>query len=1079
MADLSVSQEYLIADSTRAKHPVYHVDEQAAHTHLAILCMSYISVYLEQGQRSGNYEVSPQSTLRTKIRLDDSDMPARSIKSHMSPPPPFESHSLDGYVLSWGFHHLAHINSGHRAVLRAIETLHLNAQRHPLGWDQLCWRSNTFGIPWPTLKHDFVLYILTAFAPAPLLRSFIGRALLKSKDGTNPLIYAARLGTAEHARILLSSGVSLNRRGWDIYLDHHQVLPLEAAVTGRGDKRIVDMFLTEGSPVPHELFVSALRRYCNIPARSVSRLLQTDEFVEWAADVQDEGLLLRALDPTRYPLTHTFQPSQQDTDVAQRRFVQIGRDPSTQFDETSLRHAVSAGHVSTIQRMLSQNASFPPDIILDASRSTTSNAEMICLCLNMGSDVHTVSSTEDTLLHLTLTSLCRFSEDDCSENVQVLINAGCNPSRCNLAGETPLHLAVRNGFFSIAEYLFMQHVPLPPNILLSASKSHKASVVCLLVSRGADVHAIAANGDTPLHRVLHESLAIWEENLDCVKVLINSGCNPCLPNALGKTPFDIAAENGHLPVVQYLHSILNSPFSPGILLSVAGSGSSGATPLIRFLIDKGAGLHVTNPSGDTLLHLAMLVGWETECLKRIKIFVNAGCDPHACNLAGETPFHIAARQGYIMVMEYLLSLGISVPSDVMCTQLEREGLRSHHSVRFLLDKGGNIHTVTKNGNTLLHLTANIYPEEEALELAKHLVHATRCIPGALNSLQETPLHIAARSGYTSVIKYLLSLDIELPPDILLAAPHRLTVQVIHYLVEEGANVSIATTDGDTPLHLLLTRGDEDDILECVKILVDAGCDSCARNLAGETPLHRAARCGYSRILEYLLSQLEGVPLPHDILLASETPTTLRFFLGKGLDLRSVSADGVTNLMHRALDSGFHRDNDTVEFARILVGAGWDPALKNSAGETAIHVAARNGDIAALKFFLSQNVRLPSDILLAAVSPPTDVSQGVHLRNIFRVVPLTRFLVREGASVKVTASNGNTPLHLAMMGNFIPQYDTERLQWELVEILLDGSDFYARNVDGQTPYNLAEAKGHFFKENFLRLVRNSSTNGLHP
>jgi ankyrin repeat protein len=1079
VADSSVWQEYLVAGSARINHPAYHIDEQAAHMEVALLCMCYIGIYLEQSRRSGSYEVPPQGTRRTWIRIDDSAIAARSITYHGSPLPSSQLHSLDEYVLSWGFRHLAHTNPRNRAILHAIKILHSNAQRHHLEWDQFQRRSNG---RWPTLQDDFVLFILIAFAPTPLLRSFIGNAQLKCKDGTNPLIYAACFGEVEHARILLSSGVSLNRRG---YLDHHQLLPLEAAVR-RYDLRMVNLFLTEGSPVPHELFMRVLERYCDIPARIVSRLVQTDEFVEWAPDARDEGLLLRALDPMRYAVPNMFRPSQQDMDIIQQRFVQIGCDPSTRFDETSLRHAVSAGHVSTVQRMLSRNTSFPPDIILDASRSTMSNAEMICLCLDMGSDVHTISSTEDTPLHLTLTSFHRHSdsEADCSESVRVLIDAGCNPSTSNLTGETSLHLAVGMGFISIAKYLLvLHHVPLPPDILLAASESHKSSMIRFLTSKGADVHAIAANGDTPLHRVLRKSWADSEENLDCIKVLINSGCNPCLPNALGKTPFDVAAENGHLPVVQYLHSILNSPFSPDILLSVSGSISSGTTPVIKFLIAKGAGLHVTNPSGDTLLHLAMLVGWETECLKRIKFLVNAGCDPHARNLAGETPFHIAAREGYIMVMEYLLSLGISVPSDVMCTQLEREGLRSHHSVRFLLDKGGDVHTVTKNGNTLLHLTANIYPEEEALELAKHLVHAAGCIPGALNSLQETPLHIAAQSGYTSVIKYLLSLDIELPPDILLTASlapgYSDRVSLIRYLVQEDASVSVSTTDGDTPLHLLLVPGsDEDDHLDCAKILIEAGCDPRAQNVAGETPLHRAARYGYTRILEYLLSQLEGVPLPHDILLASETPTTLRFFLGKGLDLRSVSAVGVTDLMHRALDSDFHRDNDTVEFARILVGAGWDPALKNSAGETAIHAAARNGDIAALKFFLSQNVRLPSDILLAAVSPPSDVPPGVHFRHIFRVVPLTRFLVREGASVKVTASNGNTPLHLAMMGNFIPQYVTERLQWELVEILLDGSDPYARNVGGQTPYDLAEAKGHFFKENFLRLVRNSHGHRLH-
>jgi ankyrin repeat protein len=258
--------------------------------------------------------------------------------------------------------------------------------------------------------------------------------------------------------------------------------------------------------------------------------------------------------------------------------------------------------------------------------------------------------------------------------------------------------------------------------------------------------------------------------------------------------------------------------------------------------------------------------------------------------------------------------------------------------------------------------------------------------------------------------------------------------------------------------------------------VDAGCNPHAQNLAGETPLHRAARRGCNSILEYLLSQ--GALLPHDILLASQTATTLRFFLGKGLDVRSVATDDVTDLMHRVLDLDSPRENHTVEFARILIGAGWDPALKNSVGKTAMHVAARNGKIDAIKFFISQNVPLPSDILLAAILPPSDASVSAGLdAYTWRVVPLTRFLIREGAGVNVAASNGNTPLHLVMMHNFTPDQDhpvTERLLWRLVEILLNGnSDPFARNMNGQTPYDLAEAKGHFFKENFLRLVRNSS------
>jgi len=94
----------------------------------------------------------------------------------------------------------------------------------------------------------------------------------------------------------------------------------------------------------------------------------------------------------------------------------------------------------------------------------------------------------------------------------------------------------------------------------------------------------------------------------------------------------------------------------------------------------------------------------------------------------------------------------------------------------------------------------------------------------------------------------------------------------------------------------------------------------------------------------------------------------------------------------------------------------------------------------------------------------------------RALALTYFLIREGACVNVAGSNGNAPLHLIMMRNILPDQDhilLERLLWKLVEVLLDaGADPTARNMDGRTLYDLAEAKGPFYKENFLRLVRNS-------
>ena len=409
-------------------------------------------------------------------------------------------------------------------------------------------------------------------------------------------------------------------------------------------------------------------------------------------------------------------------------------------------------------------------------------------------------------------------------------------------------------------------------------------------------------------------------------------------------------------------------------------------------------------------------------------------------------------------MEYLLSLRIPVPSDVMLTVFEWSTAHTRYpTTRLLLDKGGDVHTISETGDTLLHLAATVGPEDDALEFTKFLVQAG-CNPS-------TPLHIAARKGYVTIIDYYLSLGTSLPSDVLLAAvtgwPSE-KAQAIRYLTEKGANASAATTDGDTPLHLL---GPHHDHLECVKILIRAGCDPRTQNLAVETPLHAAAKHGSISVLNDFLSQ--GVPLPDDILRTSP-PSMFRSLINKGVDVRCVAANLDMQLLHRAIDPR-DSEKDCLEYVKILVGAGWDPSLRNSVGQTPIHIAAKYGYISVIQYLLSQSAPFPSDILLAV--NPSDKFLDSSL-----VVPSIHFLIREGASVIAATADGDTFLHLALRSNRMidEAYKSQQITWwKVVEILLDcGANPSVQNAGRQTPSDIAEANGRFFRDNFLRLVRNA-------
>ena len=705
ICNLTFWQEYLVGEFTRTKYPQYHINEQAAHTQLALLCMCYISACIKCSRLPIDigYEGHPNSTS-----------------------PPSDFHPLLEYVQPYGFHHLRYVKHRSRVTFRAIETLQLDVERHPADWERLCERSYSAGLepPWPSLKHDLVLYILIAFAPEPLLRSYIGRSKLKLKDETNPLIYAARFCKVEHARTLLSNGVSLNSRGWNVGPNPLQVLPLQVAVDSEYDLpplMIVDLFLKEGSPVPCELFASAIEeRIAWLPASIVAKLLLVDQFAEWAVNVQSEELLRAGYAP-RYSEFFPYFASHEDIIAIQQRLVQIGCDTSSaHMSETSLRHAASAGHLSAVQRILSSNTPMPPDIILDASRSRTSNSELIRFFLDRGCDIDAVSTTGDTAFHFVL----RSRPPDCLESIQLLVDAGCNPSACNLVGETPLHLAASLGYLSVVVYLLSQHVPLPPDILLfqipepdtpSLVKSHlpMAPTILFLISKDVDMNVLSADGSTPMHLLLANPTIEADERLRCTKVLIDAGCNPCLPNAFGETAFDVAARDGLLPVVEYLFSLNFLP-SPTVLLSVSSS-THVADATIKFLINNGSDIHVSDANGDTVLHLSMMADVEeVQHLRRIKIFINAGCDARACNIAGETPFHVAAKQRLISVMEYLIFAGISIPPDIMLAALkfQYDSRSCYPTIRFLLERGCDASIVTEDGDSLLHLAAMLYAEEE-------------------------------------------------------------------------------------------------------------------------------------------------------------------------------------------------------------------------------------------------------------------------------------------------------------------------------------------------------------------------------
>ena len=323
-----VTQEYLTCRTTL---PTYHIVSHEAHAEVVRMCMRCMSVFLKQG-------LSRRNTT------------------------PLKTFPMLSYVLSTGFHHLAHVDPRSSFVLEALQSLGSDVRHYPSHWERLCevreeelrWPYP----PWPSPRHDFELYVLTAYSTARHLELFLSdRHVIKPRIGTNALVYAADLRKTEHAMVLLAFGADVNKRSLAID-DSHWTSPLEVSID-RGDDALVGELLQRGCSLPADLLATTVcLPWCS--TRVLSRLMETDEFVEWAHDIGDEKLYRGVFNSAR-PDAGDIRKTDEDHVVLARRLRQLGQDLSADspFGKELIERAVHAAHISMLEFLLPQDQAPP------------------------------------------------------------------------------------------------------------------------------------------------------------------------------------------------------------------------------------------------------------------------------------------------------------------------------------------------------------------------------------------------------------------------------------------------------------------------------------------------------------------------------------------------------------------------------------------------------------------------------------------------------------------------------------------------------------------------------------------------
>ena len=440
--------------------------------------------------------------------------------------------------------------------------------------------------------------------------------------------------------------------------------------------------------------------------------------------------------------------------------------------------------------------------------------------------------------------------------------------------------------------------------LADAAMHGDGDAVRVLLQQQVNVNAAQGDGTTALH------WAAYRDDLEMTRLLIGAGADIKAKTRLGDlTPLFMAAKNGNAAMIELLlearadASSTNANGTTPLMLAAA----SGDTDALQVLLDHGADVNAKdNTNGQTALMFASAHGR----VGAVKLLAENGADLNVVTkvtdivlreyrsrkkdtrtilkrkpqqslpvMGGVTALHFAARDGHIDVVRELVAAGADVnrvdAADHMSVTTSAIINGNFDIAMFLVEQEADPNLATKGGLTPLYATIDAqwpertwYPppsvtEEKThyLDLLKALVDSGADLDARLGkSLWFRRFHgdWIKKTGGTAFWRAAKSNDVE----------------AMKLLVASGANPSILTTEGSSPLQAAAGFGLEpqtsnvvpDARLAAVKYLVEEiGADVNSRDKKGFAPLHGAALTENRDVMLYLVAMGADVKARADMI----------------------------------------------------------------------------------------------------------------------------------------------------------------------------------------------------------------------
>ncbi len=279
-----------------------------------------------------------------------------------------------------------------------------------------------------------------------------------------------------------------------------------------------------------------------------------------------------------------------------------------QFRINALHKAVIGGHPDVVRALLDAGAKIEARDISGYTPLLRAlyldKKDLAWLLLKRGADPSQANNYGEQALHLAAkqgyTTMC----------IRLLNRPGAKVNIQNLAGWTPLHLAVNKGREETVKTLLDKQAD--PNLATNngAVPMHRAvagygTIARLLLDHGAEVNRYDARGQGVLY------WAAGQDDVELLRRLLENGADPKAQTILGDQPLHRAAVYGQVSTM-------------------------------RVLIEKGADIHAANKKGEQALHLAYKGAHE----EAARLLLSLGANPKAKTKAGQTPLDLAYQSGH-------------------------------------------------------------------------------------------------------------------------------------------------------------------------------------------------------------------------------------------------------------------------------------------------------------------------------------------------------------------------------------------------------------------------------------------------